>query len=119
MTRILFVLKIVDVTVEGKIALGITTQHTTKQTCPHTSVSDNCIQGKNKNKICTLEYYFINKNYAKHISVKNCHENFKDIRKYDLHKTMCMKRYCSTCKHTFLSLCTFTKHLSNCMPKQF
>ena len=58
MTRILFILKIVDVTVRGKITLGNTTQHTTKQTCPHTSVSNNHIQGKNKEKICTLRVLF-------------------------------------------------------------
>ena len=58
MTRILFILKIVDVTVKGKIMLSNTTQHTTKQTCAHTSVSDNYIQGKNKKKICTLEILF-------------------------------------------------------------
>ena len=68
--QILFILKIVDVTLKGKITIGNTTQHTTKQTCTHNSVSDNYIQGKNKKNLCTMEYYFINKNYAKHISVK-------------------------------------------------
>ena len=47
MSRMLFILKIVDVTVKVKTTLGNTTQHTTKQTCLHTSVIDNYIQGKN------------------------------------------------------------------------
>ena len=96
MTRILFILKIVDVTVKGTIMLGNTTQHTTKQTCPHASVSVNYTQGKNKKKIHTLECYFINQKLCKTYICENCHENFKDIRKYDFHRTMCMKRYCLT-----------------------
>ena len=74
---------------------------------------------KNKKKIHTLEYYFINKKLCKTYICENCHENFKDIRKYDFHRTMCMKRYCSTCKHTFLSPHTFRKHVSNVCQNNF